>query len=107
MSSARFAPPTSKQARQVRKRQAPPPRQERPFRHQGDGRVITGGDGVRTRHGPMAPPHPGIGGRAFVLGPIAEIAPGWRHPATGKSATEMRAESGQGDMGAEVGDVDS
>lgn len=34
-------------------------------------------------------PHPGIPERAFVLGPIAEIAPDWRHPVSGLTAREM------------------
>ncbi len=68
-----------------------------------DGRVITGADQVRTPHGPMVLPHPGIAQRAFVLGPIAEIAPDWRHPVTGKSAAEMLAGLGEGDVGPEVG----
>ena len=34
-------------------------------------------------------PHPGIAERAFVLGPIAEIAPEWRHPVTGERVKEM------------------
>jgi 2-amino-4-hydroxy-6-hydroxymethyldihydropteridine diphosphokinase len=34
-------------------------------------------------------PHPGIAERIFVLRPIAEIAPGWRHPLTQKSAQDM------------------
>ena len=35
-------------------------------------------------------PHPRLEERAFVLVPLAEIAPGWRHPVTGRSAAEMR-----------------
>jgi 2-amino-4-hydroxy-6-hydroxymethyldihydropteridine diphosphokinase len=31
-------------------------------------------------------PHPGIGQRRFVVQPIAEIAPAWRHPITHQSA---------------------
>lgn len=36
-------------------------------------------------------PHPRMGERAFVLAPLAEIAPSWRHPATGQAAQEMLA----------------
>jgi 2-amino-4-hydroxy-6-hydroxymethyldihydropteridine diphosphokinase len=34
-------------------------------------------------------PHPGIPARGFVLHPLAEIAPEWRHPALGKTAREL------------------
>lgn len=34
-------------------------------------------------------PHPGIADRDFVLKPLAEIAPEWRHPVSGKIAREM------------------
>jgi 2-amino-4-hydroxy-6-hydroxymethyldihydropteridine diphosphokinase len=34
-------------------------------------------------------PHPGIAARSFVLEPLAEIAPRWRHPVTRKTAAEM------------------
>jgi 2-amino-4-hydroxy-6-hydroxymethyldihydropteridine diphosphokinase len=30
-------------------------------------------------------PHPRLTGRAFVLGPMAELAPNFKHPAEGKS----------------------
>lgn len=36
-------------------------------------------------------PHPRLQDRGFVLIPLAEIAPGWRHPATGRTVTEMAA----------------
>ncbi len=36
-------------------------------------------------------PHPRLQDRGFVLIPLAEIAPGWRHPATGQSVAEMAA----------------
>lgn len=47
--------------------------------------------GGRVEEGPPLLPHPGIAERAFVLAPIAEIAPGWRHPVSGLSAAEMLA----------------
>ena len=40
--------------------------------------------------GPMLP-HPRLAERAFVLVPLAEVAPGWRHPGTGLSVEEMLA----------------
>lgn len=36
-------------------------------------------------------PHPRMQERAFVLLPLAEIAPGWRHPVTGRSVEDMIA----------------
>ena len=39
-------------------------------------------------------PHPRLAERAFVLVPLAEIAPDWRHPDTGLIASEMLAKVG-------------
>jgi 2-amino-4-hydroxy-6-hydroxymethyldihydropteridine diphosphokinase len=39
-------------------------------------------------------PHPRMAARGFVLHPLAEIAPGWRHPVTGLTAGEMLARAG-------------
>ena len=36
-------------------------------------------------------PHPRLQDRPFVLIPLAEIAPGWRDPVTGRSVAEMAA----------------
>ncbi|MBD5212998.1 MAG: 2-amino-4-hydroxy-6-hydroxymethyldihydropteridine diphosphokinase [Bacteroidales bacterium] len=37
-------------------------------------------------------PHPHLAQRRFFLEPLEEVAPGWRHPLTGKTASEMLAE---------------
>jgi len=39
-------------------------------------------------------PHPRMHERAFVLAPMAEIAPGWRHPERGQTVREMLAALG-------------
>jgi len=38
---------------------------------------------------PPVLPHPGIPHRPFVLRPIMEIAPRWRHPVLGRTAAQM------------------
>jgi len=50
--------------------------------------------GWDARHDPDHPahlvlPHPELQRRKFVLEPLAEIAPEWRHPVLGKTACEM------------------
>ena len=47
-------------------------------------------DGL-VRCGDVVLPHPRMADRSFVLAPLAEITPGWRHPVTGESAGEMLA----------------
>ena len=46
-----------------------------------------------VRPGPIPPllPHPRMAGRAFVLRPLAEIAPGWTHPGTGERLAALLA----------------
>lgn len=36
-------------------------------------------------------PHPRMASRAFVLMPLRDVAPAWRHPVTGKSVDELIA----------------
>lgn len=45
--------------------------------------------GLIRRSPPPVLPHPGIAERIFVLAPIAEIAPTWRHPETHLTAAAM------------------
>ena len=43
-------------------------------------------------------PHPRMHERAFVLAPLADVAPEWRHPATGKTVAGMLAALPAGDL---------
>lgn len=47
-------------------------------------------DGRVMSEGPILP-HPRMATRSFVLVPLAEVAPGWRHPLTGQGAGELLA----------------
>ena len=38
-------------------------------------------------------PHPRTAQRRFVMGPLAEIAPDWRHPVLGETATALAAKA--------------
>lgn len=43
----------------------------------------------RVESGPPILPHPAISERAFVLMPLADIAPRWRHPVSGKMVKDL------------------
>lgn len=54
-----------------------------------DGRVFrraADGDGPA-----LVLPHPRLDGRAFVLAPLVEVAPDWRHPVSGATARALLA----------------
>jgi len=48
--------------------------------------------------GGLTLPHPRIEVRAFVLKPLEEIAPDWRHPVSGETAAAMLARLDHGDV---------
>jgi len=58
--------------------------------------ILLYGDEILELPG-LSVPHPGMRERAFVLVPLAEIAPGLRHPADGLTfASFIESVSGQG-----------
>ncbi len=52
--------------------------------------LIAYGRTVRTSAAPILP-HPRAWERRFVMGPLAEIAPAWRHPVSGERADGLAA----------------
>jgi 2-amino-4-hydroxy-6-hydroxymethyldihydropteridine diphosphokinase len=54
--------------------------------------------------GAVTLPHKRLHERAFVLRPLVEIAPDWRHPILGKTATELLAALPPGQTAVRVGE---
>ena len=52
--------------------------------------IVAIGDTLRDRPDPVLP-HPRAHQRAFVLEPLGDVAPGWRHPRSGESLSVLRA----------------
>lgn len=53
--------------------------------------AIAGDGAEQSSDADLVLPHPAIAEREFVLAPIAEIAPRWKHPVTGHTAKSMLA----------------
>lgn len=45
----------------------------------------------RVEQGPPVLPHPRMRGRGFVLVPLSDVAPGWRHPISGETVETLIA----------------
>ena len=43
--------------------------------------------------GPAVVPHPRAHERLFVMGPLAEVAPDWGHPVSGRTAADLATEA--------------
>ena len=51
--------------------------------------ILAYGDRTIAIPGRLTVPHPEMANRDFVLKPLADIAPGWRHPQSGLTVREM------------------
>lgn len=52
--------------------------------------IVAMGDVVRAAPDPILP-HPRMGGRAFVLLPLRDVAPGWVDPSSGRTVEDLIA----------------
>ncbi len=62
-------------------------------------------DGLAGTFGAITLPHPRMHERAFVLAPLAEIAPDWRHPAFEKRPSQLLGELPTGYRYRRIGDL--
>lgn len=53
--------------------------------------------GLKQPHRPVLP-HPSIADRAFVLVPLRDIAPNWRHPVSGKAIDTLISAFSDGEL---------
>ena len=59
--------------------------------------LLAYGDVIRSKILPILP-HPRLADRAFVLRPICDIDPAWRHPLSGQSAVQLVAAVDEADL---------
>jgi len=62
-------------------------------------------DGFVGEFGGITLPHPRMQDRAFVLAPLTELAPDWRHPESGRTAAELLAALSPGYRYQRIGDL--
>ena len=63
------------------------------------GRIIPG-----SGENSLVLPHPRLTERAFVLAPLSDLAPAWRHPVSGKTARNMLLDLAPGQECRRLGD---